>query len=159
MVIDSSETAPTCQCGNTGCLEALASGTAVARIARARLVEAGVQSTLSGGDIDSITAEAVFEAAAQGDELAQGVLDGVVAALSVGLTNLLHLFDPDVIVLGGGVTQGLSDAGLMDQIKGAIVARAMSERHRNVALVVTKLGDSVGMVGAASLVWRELGLA
>lgn len=159
MVIDSSETAPICQCGNTGCLEALASGTAVARIARAHLVEAGVQSTLSGKDIESITAEAVFQAAAQGDELAQSVLDGVVAALSVGLTNLLHLFDPDVIVLGGGVTQGLNDAGLMDRIEGAMLARAMSERHRNCSLVVSKLGDSVGMVGAASLVWRELGLA
>ena len=146
MVIDSSETAPTCQCGNTGCLEALASGTAVARIARAHLVEAGVQSTLSGKDIESITAETVFEAAAQGDELAQSVLDGVVGALSVGLTNLLHLFDPDVIVLGGGVTQGLSGAGLMDRIKAAILDRAMSERHRSFSLVVSKLGDSVGLV-------------
>ena len=159
MTIDSSDTAPRCQCGNTGCLEALASGTSIARIARARLKDAETRSALAAPGVESITAESVFQAAAEGDALAQEVLDGAVWALSVGLTNLVHLFNPDLIVLGGGVTVGLSKSGLLDRITSVIMERAMSERHRDFSLVPSQLGDSVGMVGAASLVWMELGLA
>jgi glucokinase len=160
MVIDSGDAAPRCQCGNTGCLEALASGTSIARTARAKLNDASfLPSLLVGQDIESITAETVFAAAAQGDRLAQSVLDGVVRALSVGLTNLLHLFNPDIIVLGGGVTRGLTEAGLVDRIKDGILQRAMSQRHREFSLVPSRLGDSVGMIGAASLAWQELGPA
>ena len=160
MTIDSSEGAPRCQCGNTGCLESLASGTSIARAARVRLNDPGLlPSSLARHDVESITAEAVFAAAAQGDRLSQSVLDGVVWALSVGLTNLLHLFNPDIIVLGGGVTRGLTEAGLLGSINDGILQRAMSERHKNFSLAASKLGDSVGMIGAASLVWQELGLA
>lgn len=160
MTIDSSEGAPRCQCGNTGCLEALASGTSIARAARAKLNDASfLPSLLMGHDVESISAETVFAAAAQGDRLSQIVLDGVVRALSVGLTNLLHLFNPDIIVLGGGVTRGLTESGLLDRINEGILQRAMSRRHQEFSLVPSRLGDAVGMVGAASLVWQELGLA
>jgi len=160
MIIDFSDRAPRCQCGNTGCLEALASGTSIARAARARLNDANfLPSLLMDRDIATITAETVFAAAAQGDHLSQSVLDGVVRALSVGLTNLLHLFNPDIIVLGGGVTRGLTEAGLLDRINDGILQRAMSERHKEFSLVPSRLGDVAGMVGAASLVWQELGLA
>ena len=160
MTIDSSEGAPRCQCGNTGCLESLASGTSIARAARVKLNDTSLlPSLLAGHDVESITAEAVFAAAAQGDRLSRSVLDGVVWALSVGLTNLLHLFNPDIIVLGGGVTRGLIEADLLGSINDGILQRAMSERHKNFSLVSSKLGDSVGMIGAASLVWQELGLA
>ena len=160
MTIDSSEGAPRCQCGNTGCLESLASGTSIARAARVKLNDTSLlPSSLAGHDVESITAEAVFAAAVQGDRLSRSVLDGVVWALSVGLTNLLHLFNPDIIVLGGGVTRGLIEADLLGIINDGILQRAMSERHKNFSLVSSKLGDSVGMVGAASLVWQELGLA
>jgi glucokinase len=160
MTIDASDGAPRCQCGNTGCLEALASGTSIARAARTKLKDASwLPSALLGHDIESISAETVFAAAAQGDRLAQNVLDGAVQALSVGLTNLLHLFNPDIIVLGGGVTRGLTQSGLLDRINDGILQRAMSPRHREFRLVPSQLGDAVGMVGAASLVWQELGLA
>jgi glucokinase len=86
------------------------------------------------------------------------VLDGAVKALSVGLTNLLHLFNPDLMVLGGGVTAGLTKSGLLSRINSAMLERAMSQRHRDFLLLPSKLGDSVGMVGAASLVWKETGL-
>jgi glucokinase len=85
------------------------------------------------------------------------VLDGAVKALSVGLTNLLHLFNPDLMVLGGGVTAGLTKSGLLSRINSAMLERAMSQRHRDFLLVPSKLGDSAGMVGAASLVWKETG--
>ena len=158
-VIDTGPQAPACQCGSFGCLEALASGTAIARIARDRLVQEGRDGFLGeSSDPKSLTAETVFQAAAQGDGLAISILDDAVSALSVGLVNLLHLYDPDLIVLGGGVTNGLVELDLVEQVRDRMLARAMSRRHRDVTLVTSALGDAVGMVGAASLVWQEVGV-
>ena len=156
-VIDTSPQAPNCQCGSSGCLEALASGTAIARIARDRLVQEGRDSFLvESGEPAFLTSEMVFQAAAQGDGLAKSILDAVTSALSVGLVNVLHLYNPDLIVLGGGVTNGLVELGLVEQVRAGMLARAMSQRHRDVTLITSTLGDAVGMVGAASLVWQEL---
>ena len=156
-VIDTGPQAPACQCGSSGCLEALASGTAIARIAGERLAKEGRDGFLvESGDPSSLTSETVFQAAAQGDGLAISILDDVVSALSVGLVNLLHLYNPDLIVLGGGVTNGLVELNLVDQVRDRMLARAMSRRHRDVTLVTSKLGDAAGMIGAASLVWQEV---
>ena len=161
-VIDTGPQAPACLCGNSGCLEALASGTAIARIARDRLMQEGRASfPVESRDpvlltAASLTSETVFQAAAQGDSLAISILDDAVSALSVGLVNLLHLYNPDLIVLGGGVTNGLVELDLVDQLRARMLARAMSRRHRDVTLVTSTLGDAVGMVGAASLVWQEV---
>ena len=156
-VIDTSSQAPDCQCGSSGCLEALASGTAIARIARDRLVQESRDGFLGeSGDPASLTSETVFQAAAQGDCLAKSILDAVASALSVGLVNVLHLYNPDLIVLGGGVTNGLVELGLVEQVRTGMLARAMSQRHRDVTLITSELGDAVGMVGAASLVWQEV---
>jgi glucokinase len=157
MTIDRSDSAPQCQCGNRGCLEALASGTAIARMARA--VVAGpnsAPSALAAEDAASITSESVFRAAAQGDRPAADVLEGVVQALSVGLTNALHLFNPDLVVLGGGVTVGLTELGLLPRIRPLMLQRAMSERHKDFQLVASRLGDGAGMVGAAAMVWKQV---
>lgn len=156
MTIDQRATAPQCQCGNRGCLESLASGTAIARIAQDRMAEPGAPaSILAREGIESVTSESVFRAAAQGDRIAMDILDGVVQALSVGLTNVLHLYNPDLVVLGGGVTGGLSELGLLPKIKSLMLQRAMSKRHREFRLVASQLGDGVGMVGAGAMVWRE----
>ena len=162
-VIDAGQQAPACQCGSSGCLEAFASGTAIARIARERLAQEGRDSFLVDSSdhtpltAESLTAETVFQAAAQGDNLATSILDDAASALSVGLVNLLHLYDPDMIVLGGGVTNGLVDLDLVDPVRERMLARAMSRRHRDVTLVTSTLGDAIGMVGAASLVWQAVG--
>ena len=166
-VIDIGPQAPACQCGSSGCLEALASGTAIARIAVERLAQEGrdgflVESgdpgtgTPASGTPAPLTAETVFQAAAQGDGLAISILDDVVSALSVGLVNLLHLYNPDLIVLGGGVTNGLVELNLVDQVRNRMLDRAMSQRHRDVTLVTSTLGDAAGMIGAASLVWQKV---
>ena len=155
MTIDQGVAAPQCQCGGQGCLESLASGTAIARIARDRLAGPGAPSSVLAGEaIDSITSESVFRAAAQGDSMAMDVLDGAVQALSVGLTNVLHLYNPDLVVLGGGVTGGLNELGLLPKIKSLMLQRAMSRRHQEFRLVASRLGDGVGMVGAGAMVWQ-----
>ncbi len=157
MVIDRRADAPQCQCGNRGCLEALASGTAIAKIARAAVADArSLILTLASGEAQSVTSETVFRAASQGDALAQNIVEGVVQALSVGLTNVLHLYNPDLVVLGGGVTLGLDGLGLLPRIHSLMVQSAMSQRHKDFRLVASKLGDAAGMLGAATMVWQEL---
>ena len=157
MTIDQSAAAPQCQCGGRGCLESLASGTAIARIARDRLAGPGAPaSILAGEGIESITSESVFRAAAQGDSMAIAVLDGALQALSVGLTNVLHLYNPDLVVMGGGVTVGLNELGLLPRIKSLMLQRAMSQRHQEFRLVASRLGDGAGMVGAGAMVWQEV---
>jgi glucokinase len=157
MTIDRSASAPKCQCGNRGCLESLASGTAIARIARDGLARSGPPtSAWSAKDIESITSESVFHAAVQGDSLAKEICESVVQSLSVGLTNAVHLFNPDLLVLGGGVTVGLTELGLLPRLQSLIQQRAMSKGHQDFRLVPSRLGDGVGMAGAAAMVWNEV---
>ena len=157
-LVDTSSSALECQCGSTGCLEAMASGTAIGRIARLKLASGefpdSALAALSSKDVDS---EGVFDAAAKKDPLASSIIDGAVSALAVGLTNVVHLFNPDMIVLGGGVTQGLVRLDLLPRIRQEIIGRVMSELHKDFVLTSARLGDSVGLAGAAALVWDQLG--
>ena len=84
-------------------------------------------------------------------------MNGAVSSLAVGLTNVVHLFNPDMIVLGGGVTQGLVKLDLLSRIRQEMEARVMSELHKDFQLTSARLGDSVGLAGAAALVWDQLG--
>ena len=156
MVIDRRAEAPMCQCGNRGCLEALASGTAIAQTARGLAGESKPGETRLG-DISplDLRAEHVFSAAGDGDSLAWNVLDDAIDNLSIGFTNLLHLYNPDLLVMGGGVTFGLVRMGLLPRIYSQMQQRAMSDGHRDFRLVPSRLGDTPGMLGAASLVWSN----
>ncbi len=156
ITIDHGPDAPQCQCGNYGCLEALASGTAIARNARNRLAEPDAQSAMSSLDPAAVTSEKVFQAADAGDSLALELRGEACQVLSIGLADLLHLFNPDLIVLGGGVTRGLRRAGLLESIRQGIADRAMSRRHLDFALVPAAL-EEPGIVGAACLVWQMSG--
>ena len=157
MTIDSRADAPPCACGNSGCLEALASGTAIGKAAQARLGDAtpGAPLQLAYEANATITGEDVFDAAARGDSVAVEVVNDAVGAIIVGMGNVLNLFNPDVVVLGGGVTQGLLQLDLLDRIEDGMRRRAMSSGHRRFRLVPATLGDSQGLVGAASLVWAR----
>ena len=136
----------------------LASGTAIARIARSRVTGIGLQdSLLATGEEESITSESVFQAAAKEDRLALSILDDVVQALGIGLTNILHLYNPDLVVLGGGVTVGLNQLNFLPRIDAIMRDRAMSQRHKDFRLVASRLGDGVGMAGAAAIVWEAVG--
>ena len=157
-MVDSADTALVCQCRSRGCLEAIASGTGIERMAREKLAAGGFpNSTLAALDSDRVNSEAVFDAAGKKDPLAVSILDGVVSALAIGLTNVVHLFNPDMIVLGGGVTQGLVKLDLLPRIHQGILDRAMSELHKDFQLTSSRLGDSVGLAGAAALLWDQLG--
>ncbi len=154
MCIDAS--GPLCKCGHRGCLESYASGTAIAEAARS-LARAGNDSALSamvGGDLEKLTSEHVFQAARSGHEASKEILDRVGRAMGVGLVNVLHLFNPDTIVMGGGVSQNWDY--LRPMVKKYLDENAMAHiRKLGYRIVVTSLGDDIGLLGAAALVWAR----
>jgi glucokinase len=155
--VDTGSGAPLCQCGKRGCLEAVSSGTAIANYARAAIGEGRHRdSALSAVAPAEITARAVVAAAVQGDAFAHAVMDRAVEGLAVGLANAVHLFNPDLIILGGGVSEGLTQLNLLPRIKQGIHDRLMSELHKSFDLVPSVLGDNSGLLGAAAAAWNEV---
>lgn len=143
---------PRCGCGNWGCVEALASGTAIARVARERLAsgEPSALGDLPGPPEVSITAERVAAAAAAGDPLASAVMRSAAEYLGIAVVNVLHLYDPEVVVLGGGVC--LAGEMIFAPVRAAITARAMAAYRARARVVPAALGDDAGLLGAVALV-------
>jgi glucokinase len=155
--VDTSSSAPDCQCGKRGCLEAVSSGTAIASYVRAALAEGRHRnSALAALPVEELTARSVVAAAVQGDAFANSAIGRAVDGLAVGLANVVHLFNPDLIILGGGVSEGLSQLNLMPRIRERIHDRLMSELHKVFDLVPSVLGDNSGLLGAAAAAWQML---
>ena len=149
MTID--KNGPICNCGNIGCLEALSSGTAISRIAREE-IKNGADSILSkmcSGEIIDIDAKMVAKAAASGDSLALSIMKEAGSNLGVALVNIIHSFDPEIIVLGGGLTESLNI--MMPSIKAEISKRLMLNQKDKVLLVVSQIEENVALLGAASI--------
>ncbi|PVG82759.1 glucokinase [Nocardioides gansuensis] len=144
-----------CECGGRGCWEQYSSGNALVRDARERLGELpSLLEEACGGDPDLITGSMVGDAAEEGDLVARHAFESVGDWLGVGLANLVAAFDPEVVVIGGG----LSAAGdrLLEPARHALVRSLVGAPHRDVPAVVTALlGPSAGLVGAAELVRRQ----
>lgn len=144
-----------CKCGNIGCLETLASGTAIANRAIERL-EQGQQSILRDivkGDLSTITAAMVMRTASQFDPFAMALVDQFAKDLAIGLVNLLHIFDPQIIILGGGVSQSYSMYSLA--LSKAMHTNTMAHLREHINVVPSKLGDDVSLLGAASLAFQR----
>ena len=134
---------PICSCGRRGHLEALASGTSMARIAAERIA-AGEPSTLS--ELESITAKDLGAAAGEGDALALSVLADAGRLLGLSLGGLLNILDPEVLVLGGGVIQ--IGPLLLDHLYAAIQEQAFEFTYSHVRIATASLGQDAGLVGA-----------
>ena len=145
---------PLCNCGNTGCLEAIASGTALANIANERLRQGERSAMQATADGDGVRAETVMGAAAQGDALAKELVEQFARDLGQGLANLLHIFNPQMIILGGGVSQNLHL--FFAPLKAAIQRRTMAHIRVNIPVVASVLGDDASLLGAAHLVFEGL---
>lgn len=144
-----------CTCGRRGCLEAYCSGTAIAARAREAVAEAaaaGDATTLAG--VENLTAADVSRAAAAGDALAGAIWRESVELLGQGLTDLINVFEPDVAVLGGGVTR--SGALLLDPLTAIVRENVMGREAQTVKVELATLGDVVGVVGAAAVAWDRL---
>lgn len=138
---------PLCDCGNTGCLEALASGRGIAR--RAALAFAAEPAT-GGPGSGMWTAERAAQYARLGDVRAREVWNETALYLGLGISNIINLFDPDIVVLGGGVAVGAADL-LLDPIRDVVRTRCMPSLVRKVDLRIAGLGAHTGVVGAACL--------
>lgn len=136
-----------CLCGRLGCVEAYASGTSIAARARELLARKGARSSLA--ELPDVTAADVSAAAAAGDPLAGAVWETAVAALGSAVTDLVNALEPNVVVLGGGVTR--SGAMLLDPVRDLVAREAMPPAAEAARIVLAGLGDLVGVVGAGTV--------
>lgn len=137
MVIDPSQ--GTCKCGQRGCFEHIASGTAIAR--RASLL-AGI----------SLSTEAVFDMYVRGDTRMVSFIQQTFEYIGMGCVALINIFDPERIVLGGGVT--LAGEPLFQAVQGYVSRYALNPSGRAVPIVPAHLDRHAGMIGAAALVLK-----
>lgn len=144
---------PQCGCGRYGHLEAVASGTAIGRIARERLTAGETSSALdhAGGDVKAVTASDVGKAALEGDPMSVELIQQAGRYIGIGIASLMHLFNPEMFVLGGGVSR-LGDL-LFEPIREAAREYVMHPRfYENTPIVTAQLGEEVGLLGAALLI-------
>lgn len=139
-----------CSCGNPGCWEALASGTALGRAARQQA--ATTPGSLLAAHGEAAGAQQVMDAARAGDALALQLVEREARLLGVGIVNLLHLYSPQAVVVGGGVSHGFDL--LQPGIEQHVRSRALPP-FRNTPVVRAQLGQNSGLVGAASLILAE----
>ena len=137
---------PPCKCGSRGCLEVYASATGIVRMTREALPK-HPHSILQGKA--ELTAEEVYRAGVQGDELALEVFHRMAKYLGAGLANVVNILNPEMIVIGGGVASGW-DLFAKD-MNEQIAARAFPLPARHVEVVPAECGDDAGLLGAAWL--------
>ena len=140
-----------CGCGNTGCLEAMASGSALGRAGRqaAAADPGGMLATLAAG-ADKVTGQTVFDAARRGDPTARGLFGQIGYWLGVGIASVVNLLDIEIVVIGGGLISAgeLLLAPARDSFRGLVFGRS---RRPLPALVPARFGPDAGVVGAATL--------
>ena len=139
---------PLCGCGNRGCLEAYASGTGLVNRAREAMAS-GRTSALAGRGAD-LDARDIETAALGGDGLARELIEQAGTALGLGVRNLLHLFNPEVVVIGGGVAR--IGSPLWDPMLRVVESDALSVYRQDLRIVPAALADDSGLLGAALLV-------
>jgi predicted NBD/HSP70 family sugar kinase len=141
-----------CECGNFGCLEALASGNAIAKAARKELENGAASDLLKAcdGDPSRLTAEMVVQSAKRGDGVAWKVFDLAAEYIGVGIAGLINLYNPEAVFIGGGVAQ----AGdiLFDRVRRTVQTRALKKTAGAVLILPATFGLKSAVMGAVSLI-------
>ena len=152
---------PLCRCGNRGCLEAFAGGWAIARRAReaaaADRVSGAALLDLAGGDLDQLTAPAVVKGAGRGDPTSREIVREASEALGVGVASIVNVFNPCMLVLGGGVVAGMPE--WIEVAGQAVRSRALAANAAAVRVLPAALGPHAGTIGAAAWAAAVLGKA
>lgn len=141
---------PRCGCGNVGCAEALGSGTAIGRRAK-EAVLTNVKTSLK--NYDNVTSKEVFKEAANGDRVAKNILNTSLTYLGIAVANTITNFDPEKVVVGGGVVNG-GDI-VIDTIRNVVEERCMAAFSENCKIEKAILGGKAGVLGAAALAITE----
>jgi len=138
---------PVCSCGNRGHLEAVTSGPAIARWVEQELRQ-GASSALSLNT--PFSAKDVAQAAAHGDKLAQQALSRAGSCLGIAIVDFLHIFNPSLVIIGGGVSR--SGDAFINPMQKAISEHALSQKYLDdVTITTCVLGDEVGLMGGLAL--------
>ncbi len=142
-----------CGCGRSGCLETEASGTAIARLAaqaattgKSEMLLAYHQKKASAGGIE---AEDVFAAAKRGDETAQRIIRRTTGYLAMGIAGMINMFNPEMIVIGGGVSQ--AGEALLEPLREQIKIRAIPALTEHLTIKRASLGTESGVIGMLNL--------
>lgn len=147
---------PKCGCGNRGCLEALASRSAMfKRIEQA--VKAGQKTVLTdmlGDSLKDLRSGDLRKAIRKGDKFVEQVVEDAAEYIGIAVGNLINIFSPEVVVLGGGVIDALED-DMMAIIVETAHDYAMTGTDKGVEIIATKVGDDAGILGGAVLAKRE----
>ncbi len=145
-----------CYCGKKGCLETVASGRALTRIAKERLA-AGAKSIITqevGAKVDEIDAETVLNAAGRGDEFSIEILDEAAKYLGVGVAVLINLLNPAMIIFGGGVFTAAPY--LLETARITALKHSLVPLGRSIKFVTSSLGSKAGALGAAAYLAEDL---
>jgi glucokinase len=138
-----------CSCGNIGCLEMYASARGIIQSYQ----EEQIKSAPSGA-LPAMTSEEIYQAARAGDPIARRVMKEMGRILGIGMANLINIFNPEMIVIGGGVKDAWNL--FIDATRDEIMKRAFSGPARRTRIVPSLLGDDAGMVGAAAAALQKL---
>lgn len=141
---------PRCGCGNLGCLEATSSGTAIARRAN-EAVNSKVETSLR--DYETVTSYEVFKEAEKGDAVSKKILDEAFNYLGIGVANIIASFDPDKVIIGGGVSKG-GDV-LFNKVQEVVNERCFKSMAEYCKIVPAGLGTDAGVLGAVALAIME----
>ena len=144
---------PRCGCGTRGCLEAIASRTAMAKQFRKAIKKKGKKSVLTkltDGDLSVIRSGVLVKAIRASDKLTLKVFKKATKYLGIGIGSIVNFLNPDMIVLGGGVVEALDDT-FIDNIRTYAEKYALPNTLDGVQIVRAKLGDNSGILGAAAL--------
>lgn len=147
---------PRCNCGSAGCWETLASGTALAGEA-VRQIKGGAATVITelvGDDLSKVDAKIVFQAAKQRDKLANELISRLGYYLGVGLANLVNIFNPELILIGGGVSK-MGDL-LLEPAKKVVKERAFATPANAVQIKPALLGDDSSILGSAAFALDNL---
>jgi glucokinase len=150
---------PKCGCGNNGCFEALASRTSIFRELHRRIKE-GEKSLLTemlqpGEDVLDLKSGDLRKALRRGDKLVEKVIEDAAEYTGIAVANLVNIFSPEVVVLGGGVMDALEDE-MLSIITETAKDYAMPGTMKDVDIIATRLGDQAGITGAAVLAKQSL---
>ena len=139
-----------CGCGNVGCAEAMGSGTAIMRKAN-EAIKTNVETSLK--QYENPTGKEVFEEAAKGDRVANEILNSALSYLGIAVSNVANIFDPDMIVIGGGVASNWDVVS--EKVSEEMRNRCLRMIFDNCKLEKAKLGNKAGVLGAAAIAITE----
>lgn len=145
-----------CSCKKYGCLEALASGKAIALTAQSRLARGqdSILTEMCRGDFSKVTAKMVADAAKDGDEMALNVFTRAMEYIGLGISNLIQIFNPELIVIGGGVS--MAGDIFFDNIREVVQKNIMRPTSRQVHIQPVAHGKNAAIMGAFSLVLNKV---